>query len=221
MRNLTFIVFLFSAILVKAGENKRVNNYSNNREQKQDARIQQGVKSGELNYKEAKRLQNQQNRIDKYQDKAAQDGVVTAKEKAFIQHKQNQASRSIYHQKHDSNKQPRAYDRSNMNQNNKQYGMGQGYSGQRPHPNFQQNKGRFQQAQQGQWRGPQQRPVQNGERYLEWKQKQGQNYKFDNQQAQLRRKEFLQKQQENIRREPAQFLSPEEKKKELQDAQAL
>ena len=47
------------------------------RQENQDKRIDQGVKSGELNQKEAARLEKGQARVDKMENKAAADGKVT------------------------------------------------------------------------------------------------------------------------------------------------
>ncbi len=74
------------------------------RQERQQQRIDQGVKSGELTQREAARLERHQERIGKMEEKAKADGMVTAKERARIQHQQNQESRRIYHQKHDRQK---------------------------------------------------------------------------------------------------------------------
>lgn len=71
------------------------------RQEKQQQRIDQGVTSGVLTEKEAARLQNEQDRIQKAEDKAMADGKVTRKEHARIEHRQDQASKHIYRQKHD------------------------------------------------------------------------------------------------------------------------
>jgi hypothetical protein len=71
------------------------------RQEKQQQRIDQGVASGALTEKEAARLQNEQDRIQKAEDKAAADGKLTKKERARIEHRQDQASKHIYRQKHD------------------------------------------------------------------------------------------------------------------------
>lgn len=67
----------------------------------QEARIQQGLKSGELTQKEAARLERGQDRIQRMEDKARADGKVTAKERERIQHQQNVESRHIAREKHD------------------------------------------------------------------------------------------------------------------------
>lgn len=71
------------------------------REHKQQQRIRQGVKSGELTKGEAKKLIKGQRRIDRAQRKAMADGEVTAKEKLKINKMQNHQSKEIYQEKHD------------------------------------------------------------------------------------------------------------------------
>ena len=74
------------------------------RQERQDKRIEQGVKSGELNKKEAARLEKGQARVQKMEDKAMTDGKVTRKEKARIEHAQDVESKRIARQKHDKQK---------------------------------------------------------------------------------------------------------------------
>jgi uncharacterized membrane protein YebE (DUF533 family) len=71
------------------------------RQMNQEQRIDQGVESGQLNPREAKRLERQQNRIDRMENRAKADGVVTARERARIGAAQNHASRNIAREKHD------------------------------------------------------------------------------------------------------------------------
>ena len=70
------------------------------REARQQARINQGVKSGQLTPKEANRLEKQQTRIKANEAKAKSDGKVTPKERAKLMREQNRASRNIYRKKH-------------------------------------------------------------------------------------------------------------------------
>lgn len=77
------------------------------RQENQEQRIEQGVQSGELNQKEAARLNRQQNRIEKAEGKAEADGKVTRKERKRLNQMQNHASRDIYRQKHDRQKRRR------------------------------------------------------------------------------------------------------------------
>ena len=71
------------------------------RQANQEQRIDQGVASGQLNKREANRLNRQQRHINKMEDRAQSDGVVTKKERARIGAAQNRASRHIAREKHD------------------------------------------------------------------------------------------------------------------------
>ena len=71
------------------------------RQQNQQQRIDQGVKSGQLNQKEAARLEKGQARIQKMENKAMADGKMTKKERARIEKAQDEESRRISRQKHD------------------------------------------------------------------------------------------------------------------------
>src|SRR5471032_2116701 len=72
------------------------------RQQNQQQRIDQGVQSGQLNQREAARLQKGQTHVQNLENKAAADGTVTNKEKARITGAQDRQSRRIYRQKHDA-----------------------------------------------------------------------------------------------------------------------
>jgi uncharacterized membrane protein YebE (DUF533 family) len=71
------------------------------RQANQERRIDQGFASGQLNEREAARLDRQQNRIDRMENRAKADGVVTDRERARIAAAQNRASRHIAREKHD------------------------------------------------------------------------------------------------------------------------
>ena len=75
------------------------------RQVRQQARIKQGVKSGELTKKEAAQLEHEQGKIRRTKRRAKADGVVTRKERAHLQHEQNKASRDIYRKKHNAQTQ--------------------------------------------------------------------------------------------------------------------
>ncbi len=72
------------------------------RQANQEKRIDQGIASGQLNQREANRLEREQNRINRMEDRAKADGVVTDKERAKIGHAQNRSSRHIAREKHDA-----------------------------------------------------------------------------------------------------------------------
>ncbi len=74
---------------------------NNNRERRQEARIAQGVKSGELTRKETRHLVKGQKKIDAYQKKAMADGELSVKEKVHLEKMQDRQNRKINRQKHD------------------------------------------------------------------------------------------------------------------------
>ena len=78
------------------------------RQARQEQRIDQGVASGELTKRETKKLDAEQNRIDRMENRAKADGTVTKKERARLTHAQNHASRDIARQKHDAQQAPAA-----------------------------------------------------------------------------------------------------------------
>jgi hypothetical protein len=77
------------------------------RQANQEKRIDQGVASGSLTQKEAKRMENQQAAAGRAEDKAKADGVVTAQERKRLHHAQNHTSRHIHRQKHDAQVAPK------------------------------------------------------------------------------------------------------------------
>jgi len=80
----------------------------NRRQHDQQARIHQGVRSGQLTHQEAKSLHAEQRSIrhEERQDKA--DGKMTAAERKDLHKDLNQASKDIYADKHNADVRPRA-----------------------------------------------------------------------------------------------------------------
>lgn len=72
------------------------------RQVQQQARIKEGVKSGELTRREARKLERQQAKIAVDKAKAKSDGVVMPAERRKLTREQNRASKRIYHEKHDA-----------------------------------------------------------------------------------------------------------------------
>ena len=79
-----------------------------NRQARQEQRIDQGSASGELTRPEAARLTRQQNRIDRAEARADADGRLTRREAVALEHMQDRSSRRIAHAKHDAQARPRA-----------------------------------------------------------------------------------------------------------------
>ena len=71
------------------------------RQANQEKRIDQGIASGQLNEREANRLNKQQEHVNKMEDRAKSDAVMTKKERARIVAAQDRASRHIAREKHD------------------------------------------------------------------------------------------------------------------------
>lgn len=86
-------VFAFCATTATAGVIHR-------RQQRQRARIHQGVQSGRLTSKERTRLNAEQRAIQGERAAALADGRITRPERRAIRHDQNQASRDIRRKKH-------------------------------------------------------------------------------------------------------------------------
>ncbi|MBB6094742.1 hypothetical protein HNQ60_003629 [Povalibacter uvarum] len=78
----------------------------NARQQNQRARIHQGVRSGELTRRETRHVAESQRDIRQLERAYKSDGTLTGAERRDLHHEQNQASREIYHQKHDAQDRP-------------------------------------------------------------------------------------------------------------------
>lgn len=75
------------------------------RADRQQKRIAQGVKSGQLTPKETAKLEKREAKINKDIAKAEADGKVTKKEAAKINREQNKASSEIHNKKHNAKHQ--------------------------------------------------------------------------------------------------------------------
>ena len=74
----------------------------NKRQDRQQARIFQGVKSGELTLRETQKLEAREGRIAALEAKDRRTGGgLSAKERAQLERDLNEQSRDIYRQKHD------------------------------------------------------------------------------------------------------------------------
>ena len=94
-------IFAATGTLAFAGDAPRAEDDTQRNVNQQD-RIEQGLQSGELNTKEAARLERQETAIERTESKAMRDGTIDNREQAVITAEQNQASRDIYRQKHDA-----------------------------------------------------------------------------------------------------------------------
>jgi hypothetical protein len=73
----------------------------NGRQHREQQRIREGIRSGELTRREAVRLEAEQARIRGYERYARRDGYISPRERARLDRELDRASRDIYHQKHD------------------------------------------------------------------------------------------------------------------------
>jgi hypothetical protein len=80
----------------------------NARQQNQQQRVRQGVRSGELTRRETRNLAEEQRDVRQLERAYKSDGQLTRAERADLHHEQNQASRDIYKQKHDAQDRPGA-----------------------------------------------------------------------------------------------------------------
>jgi DNA repair exonuclease SbcCD nuclease subunit len=74
------------------------------RETRQQRRIEQGAKSGELTKKEVNRLERREAKIKADEINAKADGKVTKAERQKLHKELNRTSKQIYRQKHDGQK---------------------------------------------------------------------------------------------------------------------
>jgi hypothetical protein len=68
----------------------------------QQQRIENGLQSGQLNTKEAGRLEREETHVERLESRAAADGTVTTGEAKRIDAAQDAVSKNIYRQKHDA-----------------------------------------------------------------------------------------------------------------------
>jgi hypothetical protein len=73
----------------------------NQRQERQQDRIRQGIKSGELTKGEAHRMMGAERRINNYEKYARSDGKIGPKEFQKLERMQNRESKALYKQKHD------------------------------------------------------------------------------------------------------------------------
>jgi len=95
MKKLMILATIVSAFFVADVANAQ------SRSRNQQARIQQGVRHGQLTPQETRQLRMQQQRIADMKRMAMADGRVTARERAMIRRAEQQASVAIRYQKKD------------------------------------------------------------------------------------------------------------------------
>jgi hypothetical protein len=96
LNQLFAVVFavMFSAPAFAAGVDRRACH--------QQARIVEGMRSGELTGREALRLEGREARVQREIARDRADGNFSLRERVRVQRQENRVSRDIYRQKHDA-----------------------------------------------------------------------------------------------------------------------
>ena len=99
-----FQILLFSAVLAVASVSMAAAHpfapRVDRREARQHVRIHQGLRSGQLTWREAARLRAGQMRVHRMERRAKADGFVTWRERARIERAQDRQNRLIFRMKH-------------------------------------------------------------------------------------------------------------------------
>ncbi|HVV44928.1 MAG TPA: hypothetical protein VHC72_06970 [Bryobacteraceae bacterium] len=100
--NRTFVVTAFAAIIAVAPLASA--GVIGNRKDRQQDRIAQGVKSGELNPRETARLERRESSLNRQirAERAQNNGRLTHAEQRQVDRRQDRLSRQIYRNKHDA-----------------------------------------------------------------------------------------------------------------------
>jgi uncharacterized membrane protein YebE (DUF533 family) len=96
--SLLALVFLAAAGTAVAQSNQTPN--LDRREVRQQRRITQGIKSGQLTPAETANLEAREAKLNADEAKAKADGVVTQRERARLQREANRDSKAVYRKKH-------------------------------------------------------------------------------------------------------------------------
>jgi hypothetical protein len=98
--SLLALVFLAAAGSAAAQSNQTPN--LDKREVRQQQRITQGIRSGQLTPAETANLETRESKLNDDEARAKSDGVVTKKERALLQREANRDSKAIYRKKHNA-----------------------------------------------------------------------------------------------------------------------
>jgi hypothetical protein len=103
---------LFAPLSAQAQEAVRHPRSINARERRQERRIRQGERSGELTRREARHLERREVRVNRAEWRARRSGgTLTAQERWRLNRRLNRDSRAIYRQKHDRQENERRENR--------------------------------------------------------------------------------------------------------------
>jgi high-affinity K+ transport system ATPase subunit B len=104
IRSITATLVLSATLATMANAQTNSTERVDQRQANQSNRIQQGINNGQLNEREANRLQKGQAHVQKMENRAVADGKVTAGERARIEAAQDVQSARIARQRHDAQK---------------------------------------------------------------------------------------------------------------------
>ena len=103
MRRFWISTLMASVLMMTAASADEVHR----RQVRQQKRVAEGVKDGELTKQETKRIEKQEKQLHHEIKQDREDGRgLTPREKAKINAQENKLSREIYRNKHDAQKQP-------------------------------------------------------------------------------------------------------------------
>jgi len=103
----TMVAGLLSISVTETADGPRARDPGvNARQQTQRARIEHGVRSGELTRRETHAVVEGQRDIRQLERGYRSDGTLTGPERRDLHHEQNEASRDIYRQTHDAQNRP-------------------------------------------------------------------------------------------------------------------
>lgn len=102
------VVFGLAAVsFAQTNNNRWYKKNINKRQENQQERIAQGVKSGELTAREAARLEKQEVKLNREERRFRKSGDgLSIRERAKLERDLNRTSRHIYRQKHDKQDRP-------------------------------------------------------------------------------------------------------------------
>lgn len=98
---IVFLSFVFCFFLTHEAS-------ANQRNRNQNARIREGVKSGELTKDETKKLRKEERRTRRMERRMRSDGIITPREGRRLKRAQDKVSKDIYKEKHDGETAPKA-----------------------------------------------------------------------------------------------------------------
>lgn len=102
MKATRFIPLLLTAMLAGQAFAQANTPRIDKRQENQQRRIDNGVKSGALTAKETNTLDKREAKIEADKDAAKADGKVTKVERKKLKHEENKTSRAIYRKKHNA-----------------------------------------------------------------------------------------------------------------------